>query len=138
MTRREFMILLGAAPVAWPLAGRAQQAERMRRVGVLMPFPENDASTQADVTAFAQALGRFGWIEDKNIRTDYRFAAGDPTLFKMYAAELVSLSPAAILAGNTPAAAAKPGRSPRRKMRGAWTRPIAAANSRAGTCGYDH
>jgi putative ABC transport system substrate-binding protein len=78
----------------------------MRRIGVLMPFPENDAGTQADVTALAQALERFGWIEGKNIRLDYRFAAGDPMLFKTYAAELVGLSPEVILAGNTPAAAA--------------------------------
>jgi putative ABC transport system substrate-binding protein len=78
----------------------------MRGVGVLIPFPENDANAQADVTAFVQALGRFGWIEGKNIRIDYRFAAGDPTLFEMYAADLVGLSPVAILAGNTPAAAA--------------------------------
>jgi putative ABC transport system substrate-binding protein len=73
---------------------------------VLIPFPEDDAVTQADVTAFAQALGRFGWIEGKNIGLDYRFAAGNPMLFKTYAAELVSLSPDVILAGNTPAAAA--------------------------------
>ena len=78
----------------------------MRRVGVLMPFPENDAGTQADVTAFAQELGRFGWIEGKDIRLDYRFAAGDPMLFNTYAAELMGLSPDVILAGNTPAAAA--------------------------------
>ena len=58
------------------------------------------------MTAFAQALGRFGWVEGKNIRIDYRFAAGDPTLFKTYAAELVGLSPDAILASTPPAVAA--------------------------------
>jgi putative tryptophan/tyrosine transport system substrate-binding protein len=97
-------MLAGAA--AWPLAGHAQQPERVRRIGVLIAFPENDPNTQALVTAFAQALGRFGWIEGKNIRIDYRFAAGDPALFKTYAAELVGMSPDAILATTPPAVAA--------------------------------
>jgi putative tryptophan/tyrosine transport system substrate-binding protein len=92
--------------VAWPLAGHAQQPERVRRVGVLMPFPENDSVTQPLVTAFADALRRFGWVEGKNIRIDYRFAADDPTLIKNYAAELVGLSPDAILATTPPAVAA--------------------------------
>jgi putative ABC transport system substrate-binding protein len=78
----------------------------MRRVGALIAFPGNDLNTQAFVTAFAQALGRFGWVEGKSIRIDYRFAAGDPTLYKTYAAELVGLAPDAILAGPTPAVAA--------------------------------
>jgi putative ABC transport system substrate-binding protein len=89
--------MLGGA-AAWPLAGHAQQADPVRRVGVLMPFPENDPVARAMVSAFAQALGRFGWVEGKNIRIDYRFAAGDPILFKTYAGELVGLSPDAILA----------------------------------------
>ena len=88
MRRREFIIAISAA-AAWPLAVRAQQTERVRRVGVLIGFPANHPSAQAYVTAFVQALGRFGWVEGKNIRIDYRFAAGDPTLFKTYAAELV-------------------------------------------------
>jgi putative ABC transport system substrate-binding protein len=99
--RRVFITVVGAA--AWPLAGHAQQPERIRRVGVLMPFPEFDPKTQAIVTAFSQALGRFGWVEGKNIRIDYRFAAGDPTLYKTYAAELVGLSPDVLLAGASPA-----------------------------------
>ena len=97
MRRRSLLTVLGAAGL-WPLAILAQQRERMRRVGVLMPFPESDAGTQADVTAFAQALGRFGWVEGKNIRIDWRFSGGDPTLFKTYSAELVGLMPDAILA----------------------------------------
>ena len=80
MNRRGFIALLGGA-AAWPLAGHAQQGERMRRVGVLMPFPENNRNAQAYVTAFGQALERLGWVEGKNIRIDHRFAAGDPTLF---------------------------------------------------------
>jgi putative tryptophan/tyrosine transport system substrate-binding protein len=100
------MLLLSGAAVAQPLAGHAQQPERLRRVGVLIGFPENHPVTHALVTAFAQALGRFGWVEGKNIRIDYRFAAGDPTLFKTYAAELVGLEPDAILASPGPAVAA--------------------------------
>src|SRR6266446_646173 len=103
--RRGFITILVGATI-WPLAGHAQESERIRRVGVLIAFPENDPYTQAHVTAFAQALGRLGWVEGKNIRIDYRFAAGDPTLFNTYAAELVGLAPDVLLAGNTPAAVA--------------------------------
>src|SRR5215831_10136916 len=78
----------------------------MRRVGVLNAFPENDTVNRASVAAFAGALEHLGWVEGENIRIDYRFAAGDPTLFKTFAAELVGLSPDAILASNTPAVAA--------------------------------
>ena len=97
--------MLGGA-AAWPLAGHAQQPERARRIGVLMSLPENDSNSQAQLTAFAQALRRFGWVEGKNIQLDYRFAAGDAALFKTYAAELVGLSPDAILASTAPAVAA--------------------------------
>ena len=105
MRRREFIAVLGGT-AACPLAGRAPQPERIRRVGVLLPFPEADPITQACVTAFSQTLARFGWVEGKDIRIDYRFAAGDPTFFKTYAAELVGLSPDAILASTAPAVAA--------------------------------
>jgi putative tryptophan/tyrosine transport system substrate-binding protein len=71
-----------------------------------MAFPATDLETRAEVTAFTQALSRFGWVEGKNIHIDYWFAAGDPALFKTYAAELVGLSPDVILASNTPAVAA--------------------------------
>ena len=104
--RRGFIAVLGGAAAAWPLAGHAQQPERVRRVGGLIPWPETDPVAQASVAAFAQALQGFGWVEGKNIRIDYRFAAGDPILFKTYAAELVGLSPDAILANSAPAAAA--------------------------------
>jgi putative ABC transport system substrate-binding protein len=91
---------------ARPLAGYAQQPERVRRVGVLISSPGNSPLAQASVAAFLRGLSRFGWVEDKNIRIDYRYAAGDPTLFKTYAAELVGLSPDAILTGGSPAVAA--------------------------------
>jgi ABC-type uncharacterized transport system substrate-binding protein len=97
------MVLLAVGIFFVPLATRAQQPERMRRVGVLIAFPEHHPMAQAYVTAFVQALARFGWAEGKNIRLDYRFAAGDPTLFKTYAAELVGLAPDAMLASTAPA-----------------------------------
>jgi putative tryptophan/tyrosine transport system substrate-binding protein len=103
--RRKFIAVLTAA-AAWPLVGHAQQHERMRRVGVLMLWREIDPLAQKCRTAFEQALGRFGWVEGKNIRIDYRFAAGDPALFKTYAAELVGLMPDAILGSTTPGLAA--------------------------------
>jgi putative ABC transport system substrate-binding protein len=105
MRRRELLLLMGGA-AAWPLAGHAQQPERVRRVGVLMSLPENDPISRARVTIVAQALGRFGWVEGKNIRIDYRFAASDPTLFETYAAELVGLAPDAIIATSPSAVAA--------------------------------
>jgi putative tryptophan/tyrosine transport system substrate-binding protein len=105
LARRAFIAALGGA-AAWPLAVGAQQPDRVRRVGVLISWPENNPSTQAMVTTFAQALARLGWVEGKNIRIDYRFAAYDPTLFNTYAAELVGMSPDVILAASTPGLAA--------------------------------
>lgn len=105
LSRRKFIaVLTGAA--AWPLVGRAQQPERMRRIGVLMLWPENDPFAQKSRTAVEQTLGRFGWVAGKNIRIDYRFAAGTLALFKTYAAELVGLMPDAILTSTTPGTAA--------------------------------
>jgi putative ABC transport system substrate-binding protein len=84
MRRRTFFAGLSGA-AAWPLVGRAQQAKRVPRVGVLMPFSEDDQIAREDVAAFAQALGRLGWVGGGNIQIDYRFAANDPVLFKTYA-----------------------------------------------------
>jgi putative ABC transport system substrate-binding protein len=86
--------------------GHAQQAERVCHIGALIAFPEDDPRMQAMVTAFARALAHFGWVAGKNIRIDYRFAAGDAALFKTYAAELIALAPDAILAETPPAVAA--------------------------------
>ena len=105
MKRRWFITVLGGV-AARPLAGHAQNTARSHRVGALMAFDRTDPETQAEVTGFANALGRFGWVEGKNIEIDWRFAAGNPILFKTYAAELVGLSPNAILASNSPAVAA--------------------------------
>ena len=101
--RREFIAVLGGAAALWPLAGGA---DRIRRVGVLVAVSESDSVARQIVTAYAQLLARLGWVEGENIRIDYRFAAGEPTLFEAYAAELVGLSPDVILAGTTPAIAA--------------------------------
>jgi putative ABC transport system substrate-binding protein len=97
------MLTLALSLLVAPLAPRAQQPERMRRVGWLVPWPEHDPSTQATVTTLVHALEQFGWIEGKNLRIDYRFAAGDPTLYQTYAAELVGLAPDVLLAGASPA-----------------------------------
>jgi ABC-type uncharacterized transport system substrate-binding protein len=105
MRRREFITLLGGA-AAWPLAARAQQSERIRRLAWLLAFPEQSPLARALVAAVPQALQRLGWVEGRNIRIDYRFAAGDSALFKSYAADLVGLSPDVILASTAPAASA--------------------------------
>src|SRR5215831_12394733 len=78
MRRRDFIILLVGAMVGWPSAVRAQQPERIRRVGVLNPWPENQPYARASVAALGKALADFGWVEGKNIRIDYRFAATFP------------------------------------------------------------
>src|SRR5260370_36807920 len=106
MRRRDLMAGLGAIAAGRAPASRAQQTERLRRVGVLIAFAETDPIAQAETVAFAQALGRFGWVEGKNIRIDYRFAAGNPTLFPTYATELIGRSPDVILASTPPGVAA--------------------------------
>jgi len=103
--RREFFTLLGGA-AAWPLAARAQQAERVRRIGVLMNFSADDAEGQARLAAFRQGLQQAGWSVGGNIRIDYRWAADDAELFRKYAAELVALAPDVILASGNPSVAA--------------------------------
>ena len=102
MKRREFITLLGCAAAGWPLAARAQQAERMRRIGVLTNLAENDPEGQARHAAFLRVLQEFGWLEGRNLRVEYRGTAGDAGRGQKYAAELVALAPDAILAtGNS-------------------------------------
>ena len=96
MRRREFTSLL-AGTAAWPLAARAQQADRVRRVGVLMSTAADDAQGQAWSAAFAQGLQQLGWEVGGNVRIDYRWGAGDTDRFRKYAAELVALGPEVIL-----------------------------------------
>jgi putative ABC transport system substrate-binding protein len=108
-TRRAFMALIGGAPasaVSWPRAGRAQQAGRMRRVGVLMNLSENDLEAQRLVTAFQEGLAQLGWADGRNIRIDYRWAGGDAGRIRAFARELVELSPDAIVAYATPSVVA--------------------------------
>jgi len=75
--RREFITLLGGAAATWPLAARAQQAERMRRIGVLMDLAENDPEGQVRIAAFLQGLQQLGWTDGRNVRIDTRWTAGD-------------------------------------------------------------
>jgi putative tryptophan/tyrosine transport system substrate-binding protein len=106
MKRREFITLIGGAAAAWPLAARAQQGERMRRIGVLMSTTADDPVGQARRAAFLQGLQQSGWTEDRNVRIDYRWAAAGPDRFRTYAAELVALAPDVILATGAPSVAA--------------------------------
>ena len=106
MKRREFITLLGGAAVAWPLAARAQQPDRMRRIGVLMGYAESDREGQANVAAFRGGLQKLGWTEGRNIRLDTRWAAAEADLMQRFAKELVALQPDLILTQNTPATAA--------------------------------
>jgi ABC-type uncharacterized transport system substrate-binding protein len=98
--RREFIALLGGGAVSWPLAGRAQQGERVRRIGALMNLASSDSEGQDRVAAFMQGLQDAGWAVGRNVRIDYRWGAGDPNLFRKYAAELVALAPDVILAAS--------------------------------------
>jgi putative ABC transport system substrate-binding protein len=95
--RRDFITLLGGA-AAWPLAARAQQGERMRRIGVLHSLAADDPEGQARLAAFAQGLQQAGWTIGRNVQIDTRWAAGDAERFRRYAAELVALAPDVILA----------------------------------------
>jgi ABC-type uncharacterized transport system substrate-binding protein len=102
MRRRDFIRLLGGAAAAWPLAVRAQQPERMRGIGVLMPFTADDPEAQARMLAFAQELQQLGWTVGRNLRIDIRWGAGDADRNRRYAAELLALAPDVILANGGP------------------------------------
>jgi putative tryptophan/tyrosine transport system substrate-binding protein len=97
LKRREFITLIGGAPVAWPFTARAQQGERTRRVGVLMYWTADDAEGQARVAAFTQALKQLGWSDGRNLQINTRWATADDV--RRHAAELVALAPVVILAG---------------------------------------
>src|SRR5262245_23478583 len=93
MKRRAFIVLLGGAAAAWPLVARAQQRERMRRIGVLLPGAADDPVFQARLAAFHQALALLGWTIDRNIRIDTRWTKGEASDARKYVAELVALAP---------------------------------------------
>jgi putative ABC transport system substrate-binding protein len=96
MRRREFVTLVGGT-AAWPLAAHAQQADRTRRIGVLMALAADDPQVPVRVAAFAQGLQQRGWTDGHNLRIDYRWAGGDPDLTRRYASELVALGADVIL-----------------------------------------
>ena len=101
MQRRDFIKVIASSAVAWPLAARAQQRERVQRVGILTPFPADDAEGQERLTAFAQALQQAGWTPGQNLRLDYRWGNGTAETMRKYAAELAALAPDVILASSS-------------------------------------
>jgi putative tryptophan/tyrosine transport system substrate-binding protein len=106
MRRREFIKLLSSTVVAWPLAARAQQGERVRRIGVLLPFSATDPQIQAWVGALLQSLALSGWIIDRNMRIETRYATGNVAEIRRRAAQLVALAPDIIVAHGTAAVSA--------------------------------
>jgi putative ABC transport system substrate-binding protein len=106
MRRREFIILLGSAVAAWPLAARAQQSGAMRRIAVLIALAESDAEGQLRIAAFRRGLQSHGWIEGRNIHIDYRWPGGSAERMRASAAELAEMKLDVIFAGNSTAALA--------------------------------
>ena len=102
MKRREFITLLGSVTAGWPLVARAQQSARIKRVGVLIGFAENDPAVQSWLAAFRGTLAKLGWTEGSNLRIEVRWAGDDPDRMKTFAKELVDLRPDAILSVTTP------------------------------------
>ena len=105
MRRREFITLLGGAAAAWPLVARAQQAERVRRIGVLNSLASNDSEGQTRIAAFVQGLQQAGWTVGRNLQIDFRWAAGRVEDHRKLAMELIALKPEAILATGSAATA---------------------------------
>ena len=98
MRRRDVITLLGGVVTAWPLATRAQQPDRMRRIGVLSSVAADDQDNKVRITGFRQRLEQLGWTDGHNVRIDYRFVGGNPENYSKYAAELVALAPDVIVA----------------------------------------
>jgi putative ABC transport system substrate-binding protein len=104
--RRAFITLLGGAAVAWPLAARAQQGERMRRIGVLRSADAGDPKGKAQLFAFTEELAVLGWADGPNLRMEIRWGGGNVNRASVFAKELVALQPDVILAQGTPVTAA--------------------------------
>ena len=100
MRRREFITLVGGAAAAWPLTAQAQQPARLRRIGVLVAFTENDLESQALLAAFKKRLTDLGWTDGRNVAIDYKFAGANPEHVRAVAAELVASSPDVIFAAS--------------------------------------
>jgi len=98
VNRRSFISLLGGVAAAWPLAARAQQPDRIRRIGVLMHVTESDPDGQARLTSFVESLKELGWAEGSNLRLDVRWGPNDPDRYPRQAAELVAMAPDALVA----------------------------------------
>src|SRR5262245_16323453 len=105
MKRRDFIAGLGGA-AAWPLAARAQQGDRVRHIGVLMPYDENDPVAKTRISAFTQALAELGWTDGRNVRMNLHWAGDDINRIRALAQELVGLQPDIILTQATPTTAA--------------------------------
>jgi putative ABC transport system substrate-binding protein len=103
--RRDFTRLLGGA-ATWPVVARAQQIERMRRIGVLNNLAESDRDTQTWIGAFRQRLESLGWNEGRNLKIDIRWGAGDLTRLRAHAVDLVSMTPDVAFADSTPSISA--------------------------------
>jgi len=106
ITRRKVVVALAGAAAAWPLAARAQQGGRLRRIGVLVPADENDPLANAPLSAFTQALAGLGWTDGRNVRMELRWRGGDINRIRALAQELVGLQPDIILALGARATAA--------------------------------
>ena len=106
MRRREFMTLLAGSVAAWPAVARAQQPERMRRIGVLMSRAESDPEGRRYAAAFLQGLAALGWVPDQNVKIEYRWQGGDANQAQAFARELVELRPDVLVANATPSLAA--------------------------------
>jgi len=106
--RREFITLIGSAAAAWPLPARAQQADRMRRIGVLIgsATDADDTDVRARLAAFEQGLQQLGWIDGRNVRIETRWGAADADRYRQFAAELVALVPDVVVAATSPIVAA--------------------------------
>src|SRR5215471_9721444 len=102
MRRREFIMLIGGAAATWPLAARAQQREKMRRIGVLMHLAADDPEGSRRLTVLVQGLQQLGWTEGRNARLEIRWAAGQADRIRKYAEELVALAPEVIVAPTSP------------------------------------
>jgi len=104
MRRRDFVRGIAGSAIGWPLTARAQQPERMRRVGVLMLYPESDSEGQLRATAFQQGLEKLGWVGGRNVQIDFKWGFGDADWLRSTATELLRTSPDVIVANGTPAA----------------------------------
>jgi len=102
LRRRNFITLLGGAAAAWPVAARAQQPERRRRIGVLLSIAESDPEAQRRIQALRQGLQELGWIEGRNVSVEYRFGAADAARIAVQVADLVALKPDVIVGNSTP------------------------------------